>query len=63
MKTRQDVERLRARAADYRRQAARAQNRAQLRLYRALATHLEEEARELGGFESNRGRRASQDAG
>jgi hypothetical protein len=45
--TRRDIEGLRARAANYLRQSERAQNRAQLRLYGALATHLEQEAREI----------------
>ena len=45
--TGQDIERLRARAAHYRREAARAQTRVQLLYCRGLAAHLEREAREL----------------
>jgi hypothetical protein len=45
--TRQDIERLRARAANYRREAEQARLRAQLLYCRALATHLEREADEL----------------
>jgi len=42
-----DIERLRARAAHYRRQAARAKTRNCLIYCRALATHLDREALEL----------------
>jgi len=45
--TRQDIERLRARAATYLREAEQAQLRAQFFYCRALATHLEREADEL----------------
>ena len=44
---RQAIERLRARAARYRREAAQAKTRALLLYYRALAAHLEREASEL----------------
>jgi hypothetical protein len=45
--TRQDIERLRARAACYGREAEKAPLRAQLFYCRALARHLEGEADEL----------------
>jgi hypothetical protein len=47
MTTRCEIERLRSRAAYYRREAARAQGRARLIYCRALASHLEREAAEL----------------
>lgn len=47
MIARHDIDRLRTRAAHYRREAARAQTRNRLIYCRALASHLEREALEL----------------
>jgi hypothetical protein len=47
MSSRQEIERLRARAAHYRREAEKAQQRQRLIYCRALARHLEHEAAEL----------------
>jgi hypothetical protein len=47
MIARDDIDRLRARATHYRREAARSKTRNRLIYCRALATHLESEALEL----------------
>ena len=47
MSSRQEIERLRTRAAFYRREAALAKQRPRLIFCRALAQHLESEATEL----------------